>query len=523
MTKALRTSTTHPLKIDGFPLASGMVGMTLCPGRRGPSKSGPDWDRDLAADVAALRDWGAKIVVSLTETDEMARLGASGMGTALQAIGIRWLHLPIPDTQAPEAGWHTAWRRVSPQMHQALEAGGRIVIHCKAGLERTALAAALLQCERGESLGHALKVVAEARRGAGPLPHQRRWLATLLDEDDDQRRLIRASLFGGAIGDALGADIEFLSLNSIRADFPGGVDLVLHRDGKPAEITDDTQMTLFTAEGLIRAMVRHQSKGICHPPSVVHHALMRWLETQGETGRITGIDRETGLISDPRLHHCRAPGNTCLSALLDSRHFGDMARNDCKGCGTIMRIAPVGLIGALDVQGLADECSHLTHGHQTGRDAARAFATILMLITRDWSLANLMRNAAAMKLDAPTLKAINAALDAPADGRPETVESLGGGWVAEEALSIALYAARVAESFEHGLRVAVTHSGDSDSTGAIAGNLLGLLFPDQVMAHRWRRQVECADLIDRTAADLHAAGNAGEDFAETMWEFYPGW
>src|SRR5690606_6684979 len=181
------------------------------------------------------------------------------------------------------------------------------------------------------------------------------------------------------------------------------------------------------------------------------------------------------------------------------------------------------LIGALDTPGLADECSHLTHAHQTGRDSARAFATILRLIIQDWSLDNLLRNAAALKLDAPTLRAINAALEAPADGRPETVESLGGGWVAEEALSIALYAARVAESFEHGLRIAVTHSGDSDSTGAIAGNLLGLIFPDQVMAHRWRRQVECADLIDRIARDLHAAGKAGPDFAETMWEFYPGW
>jgi ADP-ribosylglycohydrolase len=99
---------------------------------------------------------------------------------------------------------------------------------------------------------------------------------------------------------------------------------------------------------------------------------------------------------------------------------------------------------------------------------------------------------------------------------------LGGGWVAEEALSIAIYAARVARDFEHGLRIAVTHSGDSDSTGAIAGNLLGLIFPDQVMSHAWRRQIECADLIDRIAADLHRAKRPERGFVETMWASYPG-
>ncbi|RWR05437.1 ADP-ribosylglycohydrolase family protein [Paenirhodobacter populi] len=523
--KDFYSSATHPLKIDSFPLAQGHVGMTLCPGRKGPSLSGPGWDRDLAADVAALRAWGTDIVISLTETDEMARLRVSDMAAALEGAKIRWLHLPIPDTKAPQPGWHDAWRRAAPQVHQLLESGGRVVIHCKAGLERTATVAALLQCERGESLDTSLRVIAEARKGAGPLPHQRGWLVDLLKENHRIRRLIRASLFGGAIGDALGAEIEFWSLRRIRTHFPNGVDRILPHHGVPAAITDDTQMTLFTAEGLIRAVVRDEMKGICHPPSVVHHALMRWLETQGEHGQIRGVDLETGLVTDPRLRHRRAPGNTCLSALLASRQFGDLARNDSKGCGTIMRVAPVGLMGTRDgaVHGLADETSHLTHGHRTGRDAARAFACLLALMTEDWSLENLLPSMEAFELDDATMRAIHAARTAPPDGRPETVESLGGGWVAEEALAIALYAARVAESFEHGLRIAVTHSGDSDSTGAIAGNLLGLIFPDEVMSHDWRRQVECADLIDRIATDLAAARDGGLTFAEQMWEVYPGW
>jgi ADP-ribosylglycohydrolase/protein-tyrosine phosphatase len=483
---------------------------------------GDPWSRDLAADVLRLKLWRTDIVVSLTESDEMARLQVAGLGDALREAGILWLHAPIPDTQAPGDGWHQAWRRIAPALHQRLEAGGRVVIHCKAGLERTALVAALLQCERGESLASALKTIAKARQGAGPLPHQRQWLASLLAEDDRQRHLIRASLFGGAIGDALGAEIEFWGLDRIRARFPGGVDRILAHDGIPAAITDDTQMTLFTAEGLIRAVVRDLAKGGCHAPSVVHHSLMRWLLTQGETGTKSGIER-VGLVCDPRLHRRRAPGSTCLSALRISRHFGDMARNDSKGCGTIMRVAPVGLLGSAgQIDMLADECSHLTHAHQTGRDAARAMAHLVALLLDGAPLDEALRRVQQMAFDAPTGRAIANAITAPTDGEPRTVEGLGGGWVAEEALSIAIYAALVARDFEHGLRIAVTHSGDSDSTGAIAGNLLGLIFPDQVMSHAWRRQIECADLIDRIAADLHRARRPERDFVETMWASYPG-
>ena len=519
----MRTSATHPLEIDGFDLARGRVGMTLCPGRKGSSISGADWNRDLAADVEAIRRWEADIVISLTETEEMARLGAGDLGGALREAGIEWLHLPIRDVAAPAPDWHAKWRSASGRVHQRLEAGGRVMIHCRAGLERTAVAAALLQCERGESLADALHVIAHARGGAGPLPHQRRWLEEVLAEGDRERQLIRASLFGGAIGDALGAEIEFWSLAQIRARFPGGLDRILPHDGLPAAVTDDTQMTLFTAEGLIRAAVRGHQKGVCHPASVVHHALLRWLATQGETVRVETIDRDTGLILDPRLHRRRAPGNTCLSALRASRHFGEMARNDSKGCGTIMRVAPIGLCGAGQIDSLADECSHLTHGHPTGRDAARAWVHLLARVLAGQDLAEAAQAVLAMAFEPATRRMIEAALRAPTDGRPETIERLGGGWVAEEALAIALYAGRVASGFEDGLRIAATHSGDSDSTAAIAGNLLGLLFPAEAMAHDWRRQVECADLIDRIAGDLHRARRGGGDDIDRLAVSYPGW
>lgn len=182
----MRTSDTDPLLIDSFDLARGKVGMTLCPGRKGPSASG-GWARDLRADVLQLQIWRTDIVISLTEAAEMADLGVSGMAAALCEAGILWLHLPIPDTQAPPRGWHEDWRRVSPAIHRRLEAGGRVVIHCKAGLERTALVATLLQCERGETITEALRVIRGARKSAGLLPAQRRWLEDLVAEDGHER------------------------------------------------------------------------------------------------------------------------------------------------------------------------------------------------------------------------------------------------------------------------------------------------------------------------------------------------
>lgn len=120
-----------------------------------------------------------------------------------------------------------------------------------------------------------------------------------------------------------------------------------------------------------------------------------------------------------------------------------------------------------------------------------------------------------------TTSAIRAALNAPRDGKPETVESLGGGWAAEEALSIALYACLCARSFEEGLQIAVLHSGDSDSTGAIAGNMLGLIEPTAALQHRFASTIECADIIKRMVMDYSSiAGDAGT--AEELFDFYPG-
>jgi len=131
----------------------------------------------------------------------------------------------------------------------------------------------------------------------------------------------RGCLLGGAIGDALGWPVEFMRATEIKNQYGdrGITELVQNSDGK-AEITDDTQMTLFTAEGLLRAETRGREEGICHPPSVVYYAYQRWLHTQGYP-KNKDLDWifDGWLIRTKQLFPKRAPGNTCISALLSRK------------------------------------------------------------------------------------------------------------------------------------------------------------------------------------------------------------
>lgn len=518
-----RTSLTHPLRIDSLPVSNGHLGLTFCPGKQGDSTFGAAWARDLNLDLDAIRDWGAAAVVTLIEDHEFDMLAVRGLPAGVTARGMEWHHLPIRDLDVPDEAGEALWRALSPRLHRQLERGKKIVLHCRGGLGRAGTVAALILTERGLQAPAAIAAVRAARPGAVETDLQERWLRDVAGGAEVRR--LQACLLGGAMGDSLGAEVEFLTLGQILDRFPDGITDLPPHDGLRGAITDDTQMTLFTAEGLIRARVRGLLKGISHPPSVVHHALLRWYRTQGAHPGMEVDD--TGLIADPRLHVRRAPGTTCMNALSGARAFGTPAANDSKGCGTIMRVAPVALmVPRAQVHDLAMQTSALTHGHATGQWAAAAWAGMLADVAAGSSLEEAAAQAAQTCTDHPdgaeTAAAIEAALAAPRDGRPETVEALGGGWTAETALAIALYACLCDGDIADRLRIAVTHGGDSDSTGAIAGNMLGVMEPEATLTHPWAGIVECADLVTRIARDK-AALESDPVGAEALRVAYPGW
>lgn len=343
-----------------------------------------------------------------------------------------------------------------------------------------------------------------------------------------RRSRVRGALLGGAIGDALGNPVEFLSLDGIRRDHGerGVRGPVADVEGAVGRITDDTQMTLFTVEGLIRAHVRAASTGVGGAEAeIVRHAYLRWLDTQNHPTppprRGDDPVRTGRLRHQPWLYARRAPGNACLSGL-EAGHapapgapltLPGPVNPHSKGCGTVMRSAPFGLLGAdaATAFSLAARCALITHGHPTGAYAAGALAVIVThLLEGDSPAGSVLR---AMELLArqrgheETTAALRAAVDLAARGRPtaERVESLGAGWVAEEALAIAVYCALVlpeAGDVGEALLLSVNHSGDSDSTGSVLGNLLGAHHGDVGLPADWLALTEGRSVIAEIADDL---------------------
>ena len=140
--------------------------MAFCPGKKGDAVNGAVWDRDLGADLAAIRDWGATALVSLTEDHEFDLLQVPGLGEQAAAMGIEWHHLPIADMNIQDAGFDTLWTCSGHVLRRRLQAGEKIVIHCRGGLGRTGTIAAKLLIEFGMVPEEAMRQVRAARPGA---------------------------------------------------------------------------------------------------------------------------------------------------------------------------------------------------------------------------------------------------------------------------------------------------------------------------------------------------------------------
>ena len=309
---------------------------------------------------------------------------------------------------------------------------------------------------------------------------------------------------GLAAGDALGAPVEFLSLDSIRTNYgaDGISDLAPWGHSKPGSYTDDTQMSLATAEGLLGAYPSGLKRGAGGPAGAVYKRYLKWARSQ---------------IEQPSQR--RAPGRTCLSALYGGKMGTIESRiNDSKGCGGVMRTAPVGLAFP---PGLAfrygAEIGAITHGHPSGYLPAGFISELVARILSgedlDSAVGLAVKTLETYRGHEETLEKVMLAVElATKREAPERcIEQIGFGWMGHEALGIALYCSvKFPCDCKGGVLAAVNHSGDSDSTGSITGAILGTLLGVGAIPQEWVANVENCSAIRKIAHDMYRAFQAGE-------------
>lgn len=144
----------------------GWLGIAPCPGRNHLDAAGHRWQRRLERDLARIAQWGARAVVSLVETDELAALGVPELGAATRSLGLDWYHLPIPDMHPPGAAFDIAWARHGSAVLDHLRAGERVLVHCAGGLGRSGTLVAKLLVAFGSAPDDAIREVRRARPGA---------------------------------------------------------------------------------------------------------------------------------------------------------------------------------------------------------------------------------------------------------------------------------------------------------------------------------------------------------------------
>src|SRR5262245_43100798 len=164
----MRTSSSHPLDIATVASGPefGRIGITFCPGKYDPFGGSGAWDRDLAADLDVICDWGAAAVVTLLEPKELKVLRVEDLGEQVLRRDMLWFHLPIVDVSIPDVQFERSWDIFGKELRDTLRDGHDILIHCRGGLGRAGTISARLLVELGWQPAEAIAKVREVRPGA---------------------------------------------------------------------------------------------------------------------------------------------------------------------------------------------------------------------------------------------------------------------------------------------------------------------------------------------------------------------
>ncbi len=517
---------------------------------------GDKYNEKAEAKLRRMLHFGVRHFVDLTEEGELKPY------SHLLPKGVSYLRFPVKDVSVP--GSIEAVHQLIDEIEYLMLRDGYTYIHCWGGVGRTGTIVSCFEARQMEAptlekalarMRHQFANMPKAVRRKSPETQEqidfvRRFVDSCKQRKDNIRQRtkdrIRGSLMAGAAGDALGYTVEFMSSKSILAKYgdKGITEFDLTAERK-ALVSDDTQMTLFTANGMLMGLTRGYMRGIGgQPEKYVDGAYLDWYYTQtGRKREMLSFDFHYTWLRDlSELAHCRAPGNTCLSAC-ESLLQGKTVQNNSKGCGGIMRVAPMALLMAgywscgksfysvpqMDEAGA--EVAAVTHKHSLAFLPSAMLTHLIYRVIR-MEEAEIVSNITDIALETIdvldsiykgkyeedkrylanlTKMAVTLAGNDKTDA--ENIRSLGEGWTGEEAWAIALYCAvRHIDSMENAIIAAVNHNGDSDSTGSITGNIMGAIYGYEVIKAQnlfcpqgkdFEQILELSDIILALADDLY--------------------
>ncbi|GAA0550802.1 ADP-ribosylglycohydrolase [Saccharopolyspora erythraea NRRL 2338] len=352
-------------------------------------------------------------------------------------------------------------------------------------------------------------------------------------------RNLPGAVLGGMVGDALGAPVEFESLERIPADYgrkDGTAPAVLNIPA--GRITDDSQMALFVLESMIMARVRlrrSENEHLVHPRLEMQIALAQWLSTQGApwpavlpaSMRQNAVKHFGTLVDVAEVHALRSTDAVNLQALQsfacsteDQPERGlstfTSPLNNEQGCGGLGRAAMVAIWTDVPERAfkLGATASLITHGHPDGYLPGGVFAVLAQHLLHERPFEEAL-DAASHQLSRwqgheSTSDALQRAVELARNGNvtPETLdERFGASHRAPDVLGVAVASALAhPHSFEDAVLTAVRHSGNSATAGAVCGTLMGLKLGRDALPDRFLADLElrytAESLVDKVLEEF---------------------
>jgi ADP-ribosyl-[dinitrogen reductase] hydrolase len=502
----MKTSLTHPLEIndlrlDGLP---GTIGLTFCPGKVQAAAMTGAWQRDLVADLAVVRAWGAKAVVNLLEAHELEALSVSHIEETARSIlgdGLLYVHAPIRDESVPDAAFERIWdAEHGAALRGVLRSGGNVLVFCKGGLGRTGTIAARLLVELGCSPLDAIERVRAARDGTIENGEQHDYVVALTSprgpgatqpssaSDSSTVPSLRSRVEGGLVGllvgDVLGVPYEFRDARNLppleKLDMIPPRGFVRSHEGvSPGTWSDDGAQALCLLESLLER---------------------REFDVDDFAGRMLRWHDDGHLAVEGHVFDC---GIATSAALARVRAGVPAERSGCSGegdngNGSLMRVLPLALWHRgpdEDLVAMAHRQSLPTHAHTRSQVVCALYCLVARAFIAGCSTPLSRAEQRLSEIYTSTGASQHAAeLEREVLASKHRDHPTGSGYVVDTFWS----AMRCLEepSFDAAVRRAVAFGNDTDTTACVVGGLAGLRLGIDAIPERWREALRGRTMLE---------------------------